>query len=103
MHAQVVAIHVCCDWHSFERINELLVNVFVLEFLQDFGPECEMLCHGSTFVVSSEHYHLSGEIQLQKETLGLKHATNLITYLQTIEENEHFKRENASVNVVSKE
>ena len=70
MHAQVVAIHVCCDWHSFERINELLVNVLILEFLQDFGPECEMLCHSSAFVVSSEHYHLSGEIQLHKGVKG---------------------------------
>ena len=64
MHAEVIAVHICSDGHGVKTRNESLVNVFILELLQDFGAEGEVLGHGAGLVVATEHDYVAGEVNL---------------------------------------
>lgn len=86
MHAQVVAVDVSSNRHSLEAFNEQLVNLFFSELGQDLLTEREVLCHGTTFVIPSQHDNLFREVDLE-----------------AVQEHQHFQRENTSINIVTKE
>ena len=67
MHAKIVTVDIRSDWHCLEALNEHLVDLFIVELLEDFGPEGEVLGHGARLVVAAEHDHLAREVKLQAE------------------------------------
>lgn len=86
MHAKVVSIDIGGDGHGFEAADESLVDVLIVEFLKDLRSEREVLCHSSGLVVTSEHNDVLGVVQFEAE-----------------KENAHFKREDATIDVISQE
>ena len=66
MHAQIVAVNVSGDGHGLEGVNELLIDVLFPEFLEYFATEREMFGHGPRLVVTAEHDHCLGVVELHK-------------------------------------
>ena len=67
MHAKIITINVGCDGHRFEALDEELIDFLIVELLQDFRSECEVLCHGARLMITSQHHNLAWVVQLEAE------------------------------------
>ena len=45
MHAKIVTVNISGDRHGLKAADKVLVDFLVVELLEDFGPEGEMLGH----------------------------------------------------------
>ena len=63
MHGEVLLRDVACDGHCIENVHEQIIHLSV-KALHYLVTESKGLCHVSRLVVTSEHDHVFGEVEL---------------------------------------
>ena len=86
VHAQVVSVHIGSNRKGFEALNEEFVNLFVFKLLEYLGAEREVLSHGPTLVVSTQHDHRLWILDLQNAQLKIM-LVGKYTYFEGVEIN----------------
>lgn len=55
MHAQVIFVNDGSQRHALERLNEQVIKGLIFILVKNFISECEVLRHGPTLMVTSQH------------------------------------------------